>query len=154
MLLMSAYPTSQTNQFEVNIMRTSPTPSELAMFDDLTPIERFDYATIRMAECEDVWSIGSDEGFAIEEKEGKPYIVVWPYQQLAQNYCVDEHEDKQPLTISLEMFVYNLLMQCQEEGIAIQIFPQPSNEGRWISAVDLFSYMEGLMESGEYYMEG
>lgn len=135
-------------------MRTSPTPSEVAMFEDLTNEERFDYATIRMAECEEVWSIGGENGFAIQEEGGKPYIVIWPYQQLAEEYCVGEHKGQKAVTISLELFQYNMLDRCQQEEINIQVFPQPGREGHRITALDLHSYMEGLIESGEYYMEG
>ncbi len=135
-------------------MRTTPTASELAMFGELSLEELYHYAITRIAECEDVWGIGGDEGFTILEKEDKSYITIWPYHQLAEAYCVGEHEGLQPVSISLELFAYNMLNQCQDQGIAIEVFARPGQPGRWIFANELFGILEGMMESGEYYMEG
>lgn len=135
-------------------MRTTPTKAELTRFEAFSEEDFFLYAVTRMIECEDVWSIGGDEGFAILEKGDQPYITIWPYQQFAQEYCTDEYAAKRPVSISLEMFVENLIPQCQDQGIAIEVFARPGKKGHWISAKDLDKILEQMMESGTYHMDG
>lgn len=135
-------------------MQFSPTVSEINMMSELSSNERLHYATSRMCECEETWGLGDEHGWTIQQRDGHELIAIWPYQQLAGDCCTDERQSLSPLSSSLEHFIYTTLTQCHEQKIMIEVMPLPDQAGRLLAAHDLFDLLEGMMESGEYHMEG
>lgn len=135
-------------------MRTSPTQSELAMLNELCSDELFHYAITRIIECEEVWGLLEDDGWMIQQQRETSYITIWPYQCRAKAYAESIQSNRLPHSTSLEDFVYRLLNQCAEQDIQIEVFARPTQAGKIVSASNLSGLLEGMMESGEYYMEG
>lgn len=135
-------------------MQYVPMETELVQLQSMSAQERLHYATTRMIECEEVWSLGDDNGWIIRDEDGKQVISVWPYHLLAQENRPGEDETSLPQATSLEYFVYGVLDMCQVEDICLEVFPKTDESGHLISSTDLYELLTGLMESGEYLMEG
>jgi hypothetical protein len=135
-------------------MRYSPLESELAMFDTLSATERLHYATTRMVECEEVWSLGDENGWSIHDMDDKQFISIWPYHQLAVEHCNGGPETAAPQSTSLEHFVYGVLDMCQENDIWLEIFPRLDKPGYRISSSALYEILNGMLENNEYFIEG
>lgn len=133
-------------------MRYTPLPTELALLDDMSAQERLHYAATRMLESEEVWSLGQDEGWTIRDNDDAGGLIsVWPYRQFAD--ALREAEDE-PQSVSLEHFVYGVLPMCDEADIVLEVFPHKQEAGYRLSATALSELLSGLMESGEYQLEG
>lgn len=135
-------------------MRYSPLETEMAMFDGMSADERLHYATTRMVESEEVWSLGDENGWLIRDADDRSYISLWPYRQLAQEHCAGEAESSLPQAISLEYFVYGVLEMCGEEEIWLEVFPTTSDKGLMMSSSDLYEILNGMLETNEYFIEG
>ncbi|MGD8999683.1 MAG: DUF2750 domain-containing protein [Granulosicoccaceae bacterium] len=135
-------------------MRYSPLDSELAILDTLSAEERLHYATTRIIESEEVWSLGDDNGWRIRDRDDKQLISIWPYRQLVLEHCSGNPESPLPQSTSLEHFVYAVLDMCQTNDIWLEIFPNPNEPGYIISSSDLYEILNGMLENNEYFIEG
>lgn len=135
-------------------MRYTPLDTEVAMLDEMTSAERMHYATTRMVESEEVWSIGNDAGWAIDEVDEQAFIRIWPYRQFAQEYGVGESEELVPQATSLENFVYSVLNMCDDGDIKLEVFPMDGMQGLIVSPNELYELLNGMLETGEYFVEG
>lgn len=135
-------------------MRYTPFDTEIAMLENMTAAERMEYATTRMIECEEVWSLGDESGWSIRDAYGKQIIPIWPYQQCALDYHAGEPGSLVPHATSLENFVYEVLEQCKEGEIFLEVFPLTQSEGLIMPAADLFEILNGMLETNEYFIEG
>ena len=135
-------------------MRYSPSESELIEIESSSAEHRIHYFLTRIIEAEEVWSLGDDSGWAIKEVGDKAIIPIWPYKELA-TVCAQQAGDNQTaVAVSLEQFVYTVLPKIDQQNIQIEIMPTNNQAGKYIQAQALASIFEGMMESGEYYMEG
>ena len=73
---------------------------------------------------------------------------------MAMTCALDERQDYAPGAVSLERFVYKLLPVMMQQDIHIEILPTAGKPGKRLNANELTSIFEGMLESGEYYMEG
>jgi hypothetical protein len=135
-------------------MQYAPTSSELQLLQTLSAIERFEYTTPRLIESEEVWSIGNDDGWLIREQGEQQIIAIWPYRQLAAEYAQVQEPDSTPQSVSLEQFLYGVLKQCRSHDIKLEIMPTPQQSGQIVEAETLYEILEGMMESGRYFIEG
>lgn len=135
-------------------MRYAPTSSELALLQTLSAAERIEYTLPRLVEAEEVWSIGNDSGWLIREVDGCDVIALWPYRQLAQEYAEQQQPDSVPQSVSLEQFINSVLKQCIRRDIRMEICPASSGAGQVMVAVRLHEMLDGMLESGSYFLEG
>jgi hypothetical protein len=135
-------------------MRHTPFDTEIAMFETMTAAERMQYATTRMIECEEVWSLGDENGWLIRDVDDRQLISIWPYRQLAMEHVPEGSESPIPQATSLEYFVYGVLDMCQQDDIWLEVFPGREKAGMQMRAADLFEIMNGMLETNEYFIEG
>ena len=133
-------------------MRFAPTTNEQVLMDDLSVKERFHYAISRICECEEVWSLGDENGWQIRDLDDKAVIAVWPYRQMAMEYA--QGAENSPICVSLEHFLYTLLKQCQENEIVMEVNPAPDGKGYLIEAAQLYEVLESMVETETYFIEG
>ncbi len=136
------------------MMRFAPSLKEQALLDELPMEERFHYAVPRICECEEVWSLGGENGWQIRDMEDKAVISIWPYRQMALEYAQGELTESTPICVSLEHFLYQLLRQCQDNDITMEICPAPGKRGYMISAAQLHEVLENMVETDSYFIEG
>lgn len=135
-------------------MRHAPFDTEIAMFDDMTAAERMQYAITRMVECEEVWSLGDENGWIIQEANDRQIIPIWPYRQLVLEHVPGGADSSVPQATSLEYFVYGVLDMCKQDDIWLEIFPRQATTSIQIRSVELFEIMNGMLETNEYFIEG
>jgi hypothetical protein len=135
-------------------MRYSPLETELDMLDGMSTDERLHYATTRMIESEEVWSLGDENGWIIRDEDGRQIIPVWPYRQLAMEHIAGGSESPVPQATSLEYFVYGVLDMCQQDDIWLEVFPHGQKTGKLMRAAVLLEILNGMLETNEYFIEG
>ncbi len=135
-------------------MRYSPSAEERAAFNEMSDEDRFHYATTRIVECEEVWSLGDDNGWLIQDRGEDLVISIWPYKEMAVDAAVDTLSENSPISVSLEHFLYGLLDQCKENGIHIEVNPKPAAQGHIIPAHKLYEVLSNIVDSESYFVEG
>lgn len=128
--------------------------SELKSIATMSREQKLHYAAARMLECEEVWSIGDESGWEIHGHDEQPYIMIWPYKQFAEHYCEEVKTESCPLATSIDQLVYSVLQNCLAQKIEINVMPQADSPGCRISASDLYQLLNGMLETGEYVIEG
>ena len=81
-------------------------------------------------------------------------LPVWPYERFAEACAETGCDDNVSDAISLEQFVYHVLPTMIQQDICVEVLPTETKPGKLITAQDLFRVFEGMMESGEYFLEG
>ncbi len=135
-------------------MRYTPPDTELAILDTMPANERLHYATTRMVESEEIWSLGNDSGWIISEMEDRQIIPIWPYRQLALEYTSGKPDTLLPQATSLEHFVYDILDKCSVNNIWLEVFPTINDRGKLINSSELYEIFNGMLETNEYFIEG
>jgi hypothetical protein len=135
-------------------MRYSPLETELGMLSGMSVDERLHYATTRMVESEEVWSLGDENGWIVRDQNKRQVISIWPYRQLALEHAGGGSEAPIPQATSLEYFVYGVLEMCRDGDIWLDVFPHGEQPGKLMSSADLFEILNGMLETNEYFIEG
>lgn len=135
-------------------MLYTPLESEKNLFADMSADERFHYAITRINESEEVWSLGNDNGWCIENRQNRQVISIWPYRALAEECCTGAPDSPAPQSTSLEHFLYGVLDMCEEKNILLEVFPGTSESGLTLEPSRLYEIMNGMLESSEYFIEG
>lgn len=135
-------------------MKYLPSETELKELESCDPKEQLDFFLTRVIESEELWGLGNTSGWVMKEINEQTILPVWPYEIFAANCATSEWQDYTATAVSLEHFVYKLLPIMSKQNIKVEIFPSKSLPGSLMKATELASLFEGMMESGEYYMEG
>jgi len=124
---------------------------ELETFDEH---QRLHYFLTRTLESEEIWGLGDDSGWVMEESTDCVSLPVWPYACFAEECTHDKWNYCSPLSMSLEHFLYKILPKMDQQQIMVDVFPKKDSTGLRIPAAKFSEMIEGMLESGEYYMEG
>ena len=135
-------------------MKFKPSSTELSEVESYNANERLHYFLTRAVESEEVWGLSNQSGWVMKEANEHTILPVWPYKQLADDCATNEWQNYIPGAVSLEHFVYNLLALMEKEDIKVEVFPTATQPGLSVEANELAAQFEGMIESGEYYMEG
>ena len=133
-------------------MRYTPSQQELQEIGVMAPPQRLQYFLSRVIEAEEIWGLADPQGWVMREEGDKLILPIWPYQQCA-NDCVNAR-DLQPHATSLDHFVERILHTLIEEGIHLEVLPTRNVGGALVTAIELQSLFQSLLESGEYFLEG
>lgn len=135
-------------------MRHKPSITEINEISEAAEEERLLYFLTRAIESEEVWGIGDHKNWLLKEIDNQQVLPVWPYEILVKECINPDDEDKTQDAISLEQFVYHVLQTMIKQDIGVEVLPTKTQSGKIISAQDLMNLLEGMMDSGEYYLEG
>lgn len=135
-------------------MRFSPSSEEKTALQSLSLEERFHYAIPRICECEEVWGLGDDSGWLIRDVDDKAVITIWPYRQMAEECAQGDWSASEPVSVSLEHFLYQLLKQCQDNDITMEVCPAPGKAGLMLTAAQLHEVLDNIVEAETYFIEG
>lgn len=136
-------------------MHYAPSEKELAEIPKMSANERLHYFLARAVECEEVWSLGDDHGWAIKQEADQQVIPIWPYRVLATAYaCGSDCERQRPDAVSLEHFLYRVLALMSDNNIQVEVLPSPGCAGLLLPAETLFEILERKLDTGEYFLEG
>jgi len=135
-------------------MKYKPSNSEIYQIRVSNSEDRLHYFLSRVIEAEEVWGMGDSNNWLLNEIDGRLLLPVWPYESLA-NECIHPDAETDGLdAMSLEQFIYRILPSMAQQNIAVEVLPSKTQAGKIVTAQELLNLLEGLMESGEYYLEG
>jgi len=66
--------------------------------------ERLAYFIEQAKANERVWSLSNEEGFVMVETEEGDCVMVWPDAEFARQWAVEDWDDCEPVSVSLEQF--------------------------------------------------
>lgn len=134
-------------------MRYRATEDEIVNLPSMAPVERLNYFLTRTVEAEEIWSLGNTNGWELQERDGRTVVHVWPYVELARLNLPPDSASASPQATSLEHFFQNILPIMIEQEIFLDIISMPEAPGRLIAASDLYTMLESMLESHEYYFD-
>lgn len=135
-------------------MRYVVTTDELTQVESYGPQDRLQYCLNRIIEAEEVWGLSNQSGWVMKEIDNQIFLPIWPYEQMATGCAINEWQAYRADAISLDYFVYKLLPVMMKQDINAEILPSAVKPGERLAAGELAAILDGMMESGEYYMEG
>ncbi len=135
-------------------MRYAPSEGEREAIAFMDEAELLEYFITRTAEAEEVWGLGGDAGWVMREHEARTSLPVWPYRVLAQACARGEWHAQKTHAVSLEHFISRVLHLLIDRDIAVEIMPTDSRPGLCVHPRRLFELFEGVLDTGEYTLEG
>ncbi|WP_317933198.1 DUF2750 domain-containing protein [Halioxenophilus sp. WMMB6] len=136
-------------------MRYAPYDAEYLDSDTMSEGQQLEYFLTRVFETEEIW--GLDDGcewiYRVGEN-GEQAMPVWPYEKYAKDAAVGEWEGSQPQAESLEDFMYHTLEMLIEDDVLVEIMAKPNKPGCLVSPHRLLSIFTGMIDAGEYRMDG
>ena len=135
-------------------MKYQPSIIEKLEVETYSESDRLHFFLTRAIESEEVWGLSNPSGWVMKEDNNRSILPIWPYEIFAANCASNQWQDYAPAAVSLEHFVYNLLPIITKQEIGVEIFPTTNQSGSLLEASKLAELFEGMLESGEYYMEG
>ncbi len=135
-------------------MRHMPTAGEYAAAPTMTDGERRDYFLTRVFETDEVWFLKAPPRLFEREVDGCRTFPVWPYRRFASEAALEVWQDCVPSAVSLEHFLDVLLQEPHGRGVLVEIMPRGEAVGCLISAARLKDILVGMMDAGEYRLDG
>ena len=135
-------------------MHHAPTSTELNILSKASNEERLDYFLTRAMESEEVWGLSNQSGWVMREEEnGSCILPVWSYSTLSQSCAQGDWASHTPDSVSLEHFVYRILVTLKEQQIQLEVLPSQHQSGLLIKADSLFEIFERKLDAVEYFLE-
>lgn len=134
-------------------MRQNPTEGEYAAAPTMADHERLEYFLTRVFETDEVWFLKNPQPFE-RLLDGRPTMPLWPYRRFASDAALDCWMDCVSSSVSLEHFLYTLLDEPIARGVTLDLMPRGEAGGCLIGAARLRAILEGMMDAGEYRLDG
>lgn len=109
--------------------------------------QRYDEFISRAVEWKEVWSLSSEQGWAIISDDGDEYLPVWHHTNLAAHWATGSYADCQPKLITLDDWLTKWLPGMDNDGILVAVCPDIEGEGIVVSAGELLNDIQ--LERGE-----
>ena len=136
-------------------MRYTPYEHEYQSSDSFSDTQQLEYFLTRVFETEEVW--GLDDGcewIFRTSASGENSLVVWPYKKFAEEAAVDAWSAYHVEAESLESFMEITLEMLMTEDVMVEIMAKPDKPGCLISPHQLKSILTGMIDAGEYRLDG
>lgn len=133
-------------------MRQSPTEGEYAAAPAMSDTQRLEYFLTRAFETDEVWFLRGPAPFERALAAGRA-LPVWPYRRFASEAALEHWQDCVPASVSLEHFLDHLLGQLPAETL-VEIMPRGEAVGCLVAPGRLRAILEGMMDAGEYRLDG
>ncbi|MDX1696463.1 MAG: DUF2750 domain-containing protein, partial [Ketobacteraceae bacterium] len=104
-----------------------------------------------------VWGIVDEFGWVISETGDSASARFWPYRNLALESVSTERKSPQHVdvdAVSLEVFMDKLLREMMDEDVMLDVMPGITGSGCSISPHRLHDILTGMIDAGEYRMDG
>ena len=96
----------------------------------LTGAERYTYLIKRVADWEKIWSLRSEDGWALaSDSEGHELVPVWPHEKFALACVSGEWSSCKPEKIALNYWLDRWIPGITKDQRVIAVFPDPSRRG-------------------------
>ncbi|MDP5056655.1 MAG: DUF2750 domain-containing protein [Marinomonas hwangdonensis] len=103
--------------------------------------ERLAYFIEQAKANERVWSLSNEEGFVMVETDEGDCVMVWPDAEFASQWAVEDWDDCEPVSVSLEQFKTQWLPSLALDKITVAVFPNIEDEGKLSTAEELIALL-------------
>lgn len=136
-------------------MRYTPYEQEYVEAATLDDSQRLEYFLTRVFETEEVWGLDDGAEWVMRDRQpAEKSLLVWPYQKYAVEAAEGPWRDLEAQAESLECFISNTLEMLIDENAVIEIMGQENELGCIISPHRLLSILAGMIDAGEYTLDG
>lgn len=135
-------------------MRYSPYESEIRDVATMAEPELLEYFLLRAFEAEEVWTLLDGDQWQLMETADGLRLPVWPYEYFAIEAAKSRWPGTETCAESLEYFLYESLQELADRDIMLDIMLRPNDAGCLVSPQRLSSILLGMMDAGEYVLEG
>jgi len=110
---------------------------------------RYAYLVKRVVDRERIWSLGTEEGWALSsDDEGHELVPVWPHERFAATCAEGSWRGYEPRAIDLSVWMERWIPGMQRDQRMVSAFPTPSGESVRVS---LASFENDLKEELTLY---
>ena len=135
-------------------MRYSPYDHEYEAVDSMKETELLEYFLTRVFETEEVWGLDDGSEWIIHDVNGQSCMPVWNYKKFASESANAEWSHCKPEAESLEAFLHTTIEMLIDEKAMLAVMPIKSSTGCLISPAKLKSILDGMIDAGEYTLDG
>ena len=121
-------------------------PKEFDSVIALSEFDRYQYFLNKVADWEEVWSIGKSEGWRMmSDNEGTICVPVWPAEEYAAACCSEEWSQDEPKVILLDDWMVKWLPGIKKDGRKIAVFPIPICKGTIVESDQLLADLQEIL---------
>jgi hypothetical protein len=126
----------------VAILQESEMMKELSMDERVQLLvapdsERLVYFVEQAKASQLVWSLSNEEGFVMVETDDGDCVMVWPDADFASQWAIEDWDDCEAVSVSLDMFKTEWLPSLALDNITVAVFPNIEDEGKLSTAEEL-----------------
>lgn len=89
--------------------------------------DRIEYFIGRVTDWQEVWSVGTESGWALMAVDGgREAVPLWPAQAYASSFCVKDWHDRQPKRIGLDDLLMKWIPGMRADERLVAVFPTPT----------------------------
>jgi hypothetical protein len=115
----------------------SKTTKSLAEMTAMTPEGRYDYLVELVKEHKELWTLQDQDGCVMLTTEEEDCIPMWPTEEAATLWAVDEWKDCQPLAIPLTEWQERWVGGMEDDDLFVAVFPVVDDLGVVIPPYEL-----------------
>lgn len=120
---------------------------EMQSVMSLSGAERYEHLVNKVADWEELWSVGDKDGWALcADDDGKELVPIWPARAYASACCIDTWEDSEPRQITLGDWFDKWTPGMIADGRSVAVFPLPNDKGVVITPEELSSDLADAVE--------
>ena len=109
----------------------------LADITNMTPEGRYDYLVEQVKEHKELWTLQDSDGCVMLTTEDEDCIPMWPTEEAAALWAVDEWKDCQPLAIPLNEWQERWVCGMEDDDLFVAVFPVVDDLGVVIPPYEL-----------------
>jgi len=127
------------------------TEQEIEAIIKLTPQQRYAYFLKRICDWEQVWTLYEDDYIVLNEaKNGKLYILLFPFKDFAEHYATNTRGMKGVSYKSFEIneFLETIIKKLQANNVSnALVFPVANGYGLDVSMTDMVKDIQSESEN-------
>ena len=124
---------------------------ELETVTTLSPEKRYNYFVKRICDWEQVWTLYEDDYIVLNEaKNGKLYILLFPFKDFAEHYATNTRGMKGVSYKSFEIneFLETIIKKLQANNVSnALVFPVANGYGLNVSMTDMVKDIQSELEN-------
>ncbi|NKF50914.1 DUF2750 domain-containing protein [Shewanella sp. WXL01] len=94
-----------------------------------TPEARYDYLVEQVKTTKQIWTLQDQDGCVMLTTEDEDCIPMWPSEETANLWAVDDWKNCEPLMIPLEEFQARWVRGMEDDDLFIAVFPVQEDLG-------------------------
>ncbi|MCL1095710.1 DUF2750 domain-containing protein [Shewanella kaireitica] len=109
----------------------------LKQITEMTPESRYDYLVEQVKEHKTLWSLQDLDGCVMLTTDDEDCIPMWPTEEAAALWAVDDWKDCQALAIPLDEWLERWVPGMQDDDLFVAVFPVQDDLGVVIPPYEL-----------------